>query len=122
MTGSIRILCPERGTERVDFRKSHCRQLPFQLTAYGEIGGSSEKIIFKIHFAMFISRRCLQWQRGHFKHFPRSFCIRCGDNRCMQIDESPFIKKLVYGKSKRMPKAEHRSECVRPEPQMGYFP
>jgi hypothetical protein len=53
--------------------------------------------------------------------FARTLGIRRGNDRRVQVNKSPFLEKLVNGKSQGIPYAENGTESICPESQVGMF-
>jgi len=122
MAFGVGILGSERGPEGVDVLQGHGIGLALKLPAHREKGFTTEEILGVVDRPILRPRNVVQVQGGHQKLFAGAFCIAGADDRGVYISEPAFLEKLMDGIAERVSHPCHRSEHVRPCPEVGDFP
>ena len=108
----VGVFGSEGRAERVDLSKSRSSELAFKLSAYRKAGLLAEKVFAVVRGAFFAFRHIIEVESGDLKHLSRSFAVRGGYKRCVEIDESFFVEILVYGVGHLAAKPEYGAESV----------
>ena len=117
----VGVFSPKRGPEGVYLPQCHRTQLSFQLSAYGKIGGLSEKVLSEVHFIRIRFWNVVQIQCGHLEHLACSFSIASRDDRGVHLEKPTVREELVNGKIQRMANTKDGSEGACSKPQVCLF-
>ena len=112
MSGCIGVLRPEGWSECIDISKSLCKWLYIQLPGHGQMCRLTEEILRIVDTSVRVLRDILHVQRRCTEHLTCSFCIRCRDDRRMDIDKAPLLEELMDGICRKRSDAEGCLEQV----------
>ena len=111
MAGSIGVFSAECRTEGVDRTEGGSTEFAFELTADGESRRLAEEIFGVVYFPFFVARKLFKVEGCHLEHSSGTFAVAFGDERCVEIEKSSFLEKLMYCKCKGAAHAQDCAEC-----------
>ena len=118
MARRVALFRAERRTEGVNAAERHCMSFNVKLTAYGKIGGFSEKVLRIVNLAVGRFRKIIGVKRGNAEHFSRALTVARCDNRGMNINKSALIKECVDGICQNASHTENSRKGIRSGAQM----
>ena len=112
MAGSIGVFGTESRTECVDSTQSSGRQFTFQLTGYCQTCLLAEEVVIIRDRTSFVFLQVIQIHGSYLKHLSGTFTVGTCDNRCMEIEKSLFMEKLVNSNRHVVTNAEHCTKGI----------
>ena len=112
MARRVGILSAERRSERIDVTERLRERLALQLAGYREIRLRAEEILAVVDGAVFIFRKMLKVERCDLEHFAGALCVRCRDERRVDVDKAVLLEELVDRVGNQRADAEGRLECI----------
>src|SRR5699024_1362317 len=103
MPGGIGVFCPEGRSEGIDVPKRHRSEFAFQLSGDSQVSSFSEKVFTVVYTSIRLARWIIHVQRSYLEHFSGTFSIRAGDHRCVDVDKTLLVEKLMDRKCQCIP-------------------
>ena len=120
MTACVGVFSAKSRTKSVDFRKSHSKNLTFQLATYSKASFFSKKILTIINTTIKHWRRT-RIQSGNLKNFTGSLTIISGNYRSMEVNKSLVLKKFMNGIGQTVTHPHYRTKSICSRSQVSNF-
>ena len=112
VTRRIGVLRTECRSKCINSPQSSSSQFTFQLSGNRQTGLFAKEIIIINNRSVFIFLQIIKILGSNLEHLSRTFTIGCCDNRCMKIEKTTFMEKLMDSDSHVVADAEYSSKCI----------
>ena len=109
VTGCVGVLGTEGRPEGINIGEGQGEYLSTQLPGNGQTDIGSEKILVIIDLSVLGFWNLFQIKGGNVKHFTCPFGIIRGDDRGVDVKETPVLEKSMNRLAERIADTEHRS-------------
>src|SRR5437867_13258688 len=111
MARRVGVFGAERWPKRVNFGQSERERFRFKLAAHSQKSRARKEILREIDVTVF-SRWIFDVDRRNAKQFSCSFAIAAGDDRCVNVNETALLEKLVNGECQPTAHAKNAAEKI----------
>ena len=112
VAGSIGVFSTECRTECIDSTHRRSSQFTFQLAGYSQTCLLAEEVVIIRDRTSFVFLQVIQTHGSYLEHLSGTFTVRPCDNRCMEIEKSLFMEKLVNSNRHVVTNAEHCTKGI----------